>query len=182
MVTMKSDTERRKMTMSERIQQYKEEINRLYEILKKEDPKGDHYGRLLGKIKAYEELIASLERQQQEADQGRKEFDFKTESKRFEQDMARARFEKEREDAHEQQRVNEKRIENDMRREQISAGKDLLNTFLRSAFALGGSYLAAKVTWGIASGIFSEETEGNLVNSRLMGFISKPNLFNMFKF
>lgn len=165
--------------MSERIQYYKAEIDRLYAILKKEDPKGEHYGRLLGKIKAYEELIANLEKQRLDETIRLKDFDFKTASKHFEQEMASARFEKEREDTYEQQRMAEKRLENDMRREQIGAAKDVANTLIRSAFAFGGTVLAGEVTMAIAKGIFSEETAGNLVNSRLLGFISKPNLFNL---
>ena len=165
--------------MCERIKYYQDEISRIFAILEKEDPKGEHYGKLLAKIKAYEDLIASLEKQKVDETYRAKEFDFKTEKANFEQQQAKARFEKEREDADEQRRMNEKRLENDLKRDAIKAGDDILTTLLRGAVALGGSYIAGQVTMAIAKGIFSEETSGNLVNSKLMGIISKPNLFNL---
>ena len=165
--------------MCERIKYYQDEIDRIFAILEKEDPKGENYGRLLGKIKAYEELIGNLEKQRLDETIKLKDFDYKTAKTNFEQEMASARLEKEREDADEQRRMNEKRLENDLKRDAIKAGDDILTTLFRGAVALGGSYIAGQVTMAIAKGIFSEETSGNLVNSKLMGFISKPNLFNL---
>lgn len=167
--------------MSERIKYYENEINKINKILEKEDPKGENYGKLLAKIRAYEQLIADIRRAELDETIRLKEFDFKTAKESFEQEMASARFEKEREDAEEQARLNKQKLDNEIKKEGISAGKDVADSLIRGAFGFAGSIVAARVTWSIAKGILTEETAGNLMNSRVAGFLSKPNLFN-FKF
>ena len=155
-----------------RIDEYKQELERIRQKMSTTDPTSDMYGKLIGRAKAMEELIASISRADLDEQLRLKEFDFKTAKEHYDEELKSAQFEHD-------QYINEKRLENDLKKEAISAGKDVATTALRGGLALAGTYLGIKATISIASGMLSDESAGKLILSSARGFIPKPNIFRM---
>lgn len=61
----------------------------------------------------------------------------------------------------------------------IKSGSDILQTSMKIAGGVLVSRISAKVMLALAKSIVSEEEKGNLVYSKILGLIQKPNLWNM---
>ncbi len=161
-----------KVSSLERIETYKRELERIRRAMSITDPASDAYGKLLGRAKAIEELIREISRAELDEELRLKDFDFKTAKEHFDEELKSAQFEHE-------QYMNSKRLENDLKKEAISAGKDVASTAIRSGLALAGTYWGIKATISIATGMLSDESAGKLILSGVKGFIPKPNIFRM---
>lgn len=155
-----------------RIETYKQELDRIRQSMSTTDPASDAYGKLIGRAKAIEELIREIKRADLDEELRLKDFDFKTAKEHFDEELKSAQFEHE-------QYTNAKRLENDIKKEAISAGKDIATTALKGGLGLAGTYLGIKATIAIATGMLSDESAGKLILSGVRGFVPRPNIFRM---
>lgn len=157
---------------SQRITEYKQELERIKKKMISMDPSSDAYGKLLGRCRALEDLIQSITKADLDEKIRLKEFDYKTAKESFEEELKSAQFEHE-------QYINEKRLDNDLKKEYVSAGKEVASTMVRGSLALAGTYLGIKATIAIATGMLSDESAGKLILSGVRNFVPKPNIFKM---
>lgn len=192
------------MTEQEYIQRktgYLEEWSRIRNALKTKEPKAEEYKTLLLRLMNVEKIIADLDKawfaesmrlnefdlksRQHELEDAHSqaEFKFKQNKEQFEEELKRKQLEqeeayKQRQFEQEQKAAAEK-MQNDIKIEAIKSAESVGTTVVKGCFGVAQSLIAGKVMLAMAKGILSDEEGNKLVLSKILGLISKPNVWTI---
>lgn len=130
----------------------------------------------------FEEELKRKQLEQEEAYR-QKEFEFRMNKERFEEELKRKQLEqeeayKQRQFEQEQKAAAEK-MQNDIKIEAIKSAESVGTTVVKGCFGVAQSLIAGKVMLAMAKGILSDEEGGKLVLSKILGLISKPNVWTI---